>query len=90
MDTTFIDRVKATLEQVGTDCPLDEMMDLCPELTWNQMFLAIDDLSRRGEVRVTMDADRTYRVQVRRPEGSVSSSVLLHDFQVQEQEQRVF
>lgn len=89
MDTTFIDRVKTTLEQVGTDCLLDEMMDLCPDLTWNQMFLAIDDLSRRGEVRVTMDADRTYRVQVCRPEESVSSSVLLHDFQVLEQEQRV-
>ena len=89
MDTTFIDRVKTTLEQVGTDCPLDEMMDLCPDLTWNQMFLAIDDLSRRGEVRVTMDADRTYRVQVCRPEGSVSSSVLLHDFPVLEREQSV-
>lgn len=68
--TTLIGRVKTTLEQVGTDCPLEEMMDLCPDLTWNQMFLAIDDLSRRGEVRVTMEADRTYRVQVRRPEAS--------------------
>ena len=89
MDTPFIDRVRTTLEQVGTDCPLDEMMDLCPDLTWNQMFLAIDDLSRRGEVRVTMDADRTYRVQVRRPEGSVNSSALLHDFPVLEREQSV-
>ncbi|MGQ0555363.1 MAG: hypothetical protein ACT4PN_05380 [Nitrospiraceae bacterium] len=68
--TTLIGRVKTTLEQVGTDCPLEEMMDLCPDLTWNQMFLAIDDLSRRGEVQVTMEADRTYRVQVRRSEAS--------------------
>lgn len=68
--TTLIGRVKITLEQVGKDCPLEEMMDLCPDLTWNQMFLAIDDLSRRGEVRVTMEADRTYRVQVRRSESS--------------------
>lgn len=68
--TTVIDRVKTTLEQVGTDCPLEAMMDLCPDLTWNQMFLAIDDLSRRGEVLVTMEADRTYRVQVRRSEVS--------------------
>lgn len=67
--TTLIDRVKVTLEQVGTDCPLEEMMDLCPDLTWNQMFLAIDDLSRRGEVQVTMEADRTYRVQAYRPVG---------------------
>lgn len=68
--TTLIGRVKVTLEQVGTDCPLEEMMDLCPDLTWNQMFLAIDDLSRRGEVQLTMEADRTYRVQVRRAEAS--------------------
>jgi hypothetical protein len=68
--TTLIGRVKITLEQVGKDCPLEEMMDLCPDLTWNQMFLAIDDLSRRGEVQVTMEADRTYRVQVRRSESS--------------------
>jgi hypothetical protein len=68
--TTLIGRVKVTLEQVGTDCPLEEMMDLCPDLTWNLMFLAIDDLSRRGEVQLTMEADRTYRVQVRRSEAS--------------------
>jgi hypothetical protein len=68
--TTLIGRVKITLEQVGKDCRLEEMMDLCPDLTWNQMFLAIDDLSRRGEVQVTMEADRTYRVQVRRSESS--------------------
>jgi hypothetical protein len=77
MDTTaFIDRVKTTLEQAGTDCRLDDMMDLCPDLTWNQMFLAIDDLSRKGEVRVTIEADRTYRVQVRRPEASSNSPVM--------------
>ena len=68
--TTLIGRVKITLEQVGKDCPLEEMMDLCPDLTWNEMFLARDDLSRRGEGRVTMEADRTYRVQVRRSESS--------------------
>ena len=66
---TLIHRVKTTLEQVGTDCPLEAMMDLCPELTWNQMFLAIDDLSRRGEVRVTLEADRTYRIRVLSLEG---------------------
>lgn len=75
MDTTTIDRVKTTLEQVGTDCPLEAMMDLCPELTWNQVFMAIDDLSRRGEVRVTMETDRTYSVRVHRPEASSSSPI---------------
>ena len=62
--TTLIDRVKITLEQVGTDCPLEEMMDLCPDLTWNQMFLAIDDLSRRGEVQVTIEGNNVLTVVV--------------------------
>lgn len=36
---------------------------MTPELTWNQVFIAIDYLSRAGLVRVTLDGDRTYRVQ---------------------------
>jgi hypothetical protein len=59
----IIVRVHRVLEQVGTDCSMEEVMTLCPELTWNHVFLAIDYLSRAGQVRVTLDGDRTYRVQ---------------------------
>ena len=59
----IIVRVHRVLEQVGTDCSMEEVMTLCPELTWNQVFIAIDYLSRAGQVRVTLDGDRTYRVQ---------------------------
>jgi hypothetical protein len=61
--TAIIVRVHRVLEQVGTDCSIEEVMTLCPELTWNQLFIAIDYLSRAGQVRVTLDGDRTYRVQ---------------------------
>ena len=61
-----IARVYEALEQLGTDCALEEVTGLCPELTWNQVFLAIDYLSRTGQVRVTRDPDRTYRVQASR------------------------
>ncbi len=71
--TTLIDRVKATLERIDKSCPLDEVMDLCPDVTWNQLFLAIDDLSRTGDVLVTMEADRTYWIQVRRPKVNTTS-----------------
>lgn len=60
--SSTIDRVREALEQLGTDCPMEEVVGLCPELTWNQVFLAIDYLSRTGQVRVTMDPARTYRV----------------------------
>lgn len=63
MMTTHIDQVRDRLEQQGTACPLEEIIDLCPELTWNQVFLAIDYLSRTGQVRVTRDAGRSYMVQ---------------------------
>ncbi|OQW31223.1 MAG: hypothetical protein A4E19_20560 [Nitrospira sp. SG-bin1] len=57
------DRIRTTLEQLGTECPLEEVVDLCPEVTWNQVFLAIDHLSRTGQVRVRLDTNRTYWVQ---------------------------
>ena len=59
-----VDRVQSALESLGSDCPMEEVVGLCPELTWNQVFLAIDYLSRTGQVCVTIDPGRTYRVQV--------------------------
>ena len=67
MTATHIDQVRERLEQRGTACPLEEVMGLCPELTWNQVFLAIDYLSRTGQVRVTMDVGKTYTVEAYRP-----------------------
>lgn len=59
-----IARVYDALERLGSDCPLEEVVGLCPDLSWNQVFLAVDYLSRSGEIRVTRDSGRTYRVQV--------------------------
>jgi len=60
--SAVIERVHNALEQLGTDCAMEEVVGLCPELTWNQVFLAIDYLSRTGRVRITSDPNRTYRV----------------------------
>ena len=59
----IIVRAQSVLEQLGTDCAMAKVVTLCPELTLNQVFLAVDYLSRAGQVRVTLDGDRTYRVQ---------------------------
>lgn len=61
-----IARVHEALERLGTECALEDVTGHCPELTWNQVFLAIDYLSRTGQVRVTIDPDRTYRVRASR------------------------
>ncbi len=33
-------------------CGLEDLVHRCPNLTWNQLFLAVDHLSRTGEVRL--------------------------------------
>jgi hypothetical protein len=73
----IIDRVHDALEQLGTDCPMEEVTRLCPDLTWNQVFLAVDYLSRSGQIRVTLDAENTYRVEAHRraPERPVGSII---------------
>jgi hypothetical protein len=69
-------RVHKALEQLGTDCAMEEVVGLCPELTWNQVFLAIDYLSRTGQIRVMRDTDRTYRVAATRTAIAESPHVL--------------
>lgn len=60
---TMIQQVYDALERRGTDCPLEEVGALCPHLSWNEVFLAVDYLSRSGQVRMTLDDGRTYKVQ---------------------------
>jgi len=60
--SAVIQRVHHALEELGTDCAMEDVVGLCPELTWNQVFLAIDYLSRAGQVCITTDPNRTYRV----------------------------
>ncbi len=31
-------------------CDLDELVLQCPDLTWNQVFLELDRLSRAGQI----------------------------------------
>jgi hypothetical protein len=44
------------------DCDLEEIMRQCPNLTWNQVFLAVDRLSRRGEIRLLSKGRGLYTV----------------------------
>ncbi|BFU88856.1 MAG: hypothetical protein NTAFB01_00430 [Nitrospira sp.] len=62
--SAVIDRVYGALEQFGTTCSMEEVVGLCPDLTWNQVYLAIDYLNKTGKVMVTLDPDRTYTVRV--------------------------
>jgi hypothetical protein len=49
-------------------CELDELVLRVPELTWNQVFLEVDRLSRAGQVRVTAMGEGTYAIRLPKKE----------------------
>ena len=55
------DQVIDVLHYEGT-CDLEEVMSQCANLTWNQVFFAVDELSRRGEIRLMPKGRGTYTV----------------------------
>lgn len=46
----------------SSGCSLEDIVSACPELTWNQVFLAIDQLSRKGLVCLTLKQPGRYIV----------------------------
>ncbi len=70
--SAIIDRVYGALEEFGTTCSMEEVVGLCPDLTWNQVYLAIDYLNKTGKVTATLDPDRTYTVRVYPAGGEAS------------------
>lgn len=43
-------------------CNLEDVMRQCPNLTWNQVYLAVDHLSRSGETVLVPRGRGTYVV----------------------------
>lgn len=52
--------MQAVLHKPG--CTLEDLVLECPVLTWNQVFLEQDRLSRHGEVRLTVKGPGQYVV----------------------------
>lgn len=49
-----MDTERLVLERLQEErsCTVEELLDELPELGWSQVFLAIDVLSRRGEIQL--------------------------------------
>lgn len=45
---------------------LDEIVLKCPDLTWNQIFLVIDRLSREGDIQLIPHGRGNYTVRLSR------------------------
>lgn len=43
---------------------LEQILEYCPDLTWNQVFAVVDHLSRTGDIRLTAKGSGTYLVEL--------------------------
>ena len=62
-EETIAHRILKVVRRVP-GCQLDELEQSLPGLTWNQIFLEIDHLSRIGQVQVMPLGDGTYTVRL--------------------------
>ena len=53
-------------------CDLDTLANSLPDLTWNQVFLEIDRLSRQGQVLVTFGSGGRYMIRLPSPKAASS------------------
>lgn len=44
------------------ECDMEELTSHCPQATWNQVFLALDKLSREGQVALRQQGPGRYKI----------------------------
>ena len=59
--TPVTDRILGTIKRAH-GCDLDTLAERLPEFSWNQVFLEIDRLSRKGEIMVTCNTGGRYMI----------------------------
>ncbi len=62
-ESTIADRIIGEVFE-APGCRLEELVVACPDLTWKQVFLAVDRLSRTGQVHMTMKGPGIYTVSL--------------------------
>ncbi len=62
IERVHIEGVLTTLQQQVKRCPLEEVVWLGPDLTRDQVFLAIEYLTRSGQVCSALDGHGAYKV----------------------------
>ncbi len=68
--TTVVQRQILEAVRRVPGCQLDDLTESCPNLTWNQIFLDVDALSRAGELRVTSLGHGIYSLMPARAKAS--------------------
>ncbi len=65
-EQTIADHIIETVSR-SPGCLLEELALECPDLTWNQVFFAVDQLSRAGRLRLAKKGPGVYAVRVAYP-----------------------
>lgn len=63
------------LAVAGRECSFEELMSTCPGLTWNQIFLEVDRLTRDNLVQLSHDKHGVYCVRL--PKASSSALAVM-------------
>ena len=60
----YTDNTRRLMEMISRapNSEVEELIDACVDLTWNQVFLELDRLSRSGEIVLTQIGPGRYRV----------------------------
>lgn len=48
--------------QSTPNCELEQLVNACPDFTWDEVFLEVDKLSRSGEVRIEHQGRSEYNI----------------------------
>ena len=61
------------LEEVARrpGCSLEDVIKACPDLSWSQIFLEIDRLSRIGTIALKLEGVGRYRIWSTRPAWNI-------------------
>jgi hypothetical protein len=61
---TVAEQILKTIAR-ASGCSFDEVLRACPDYTWNQIFLEIDRLTRRGDLILTQGGLGLYSLSLR-------------------------
>ena len=61
--TPVTDRILGTVQRTH-GCDLDTLTNSLSDLSWGQVFLEVDRLSREGQVLVTLDTGGHYMIRL--------------------------
>ena len=73
--TPVTDRILGQVQRTH-GCDLDTLTKSLSDLSWSQVFLEVDRLSRQGQVQVTLDTGGRYMIRL--PDHNRGSATLPH------------